>query len=252
MKAIQLKPIRTESLKDVFVSRFEELILSGQISIGEKLLPERELALKLGVSRPVVHEGIIDLAAKGLVTLKPRVGTVVNDFRKQGSLALLSSLTKYHEGKIEPKFLDSLLDIRRLFELETTRLAAKNRTKEQTSDLKEIIRQESVCDQKDIKAVVDLDFRFHHLVSLATGNLVYPLLINSFKQVYTNLTGQFFLEDAVIPFVFNLHKSLAEAIEKGDEEAAALIMGQLLDHGEEYLNRFVKETNASAKVSSRR
>jgi len=59
-----LKPIRTESLKDVFISRFEELILSGSFPVGQKLPSERELALQLGVSRPVVHEGLVDLAAK--------------------------------------------------------------------------------------------------------------------------------------------------------------------------------------------
>ncbi len=51
-----------------------------------------ELALQLGVSRPVVHEGLVDLAARGLATLKARVATVVNDFRKEGSLAILNSI----------------------------------------------------------------------------------------------------------------------------------------------------------------
>ena len=79
-----LKPIRTESLKDIFIKRFEELILSGTFPVGQKLPSERELAFQLGVSRPVVHEGLVDLAAKGMVTLIPRVGTIVNDYRQEG------------------------------------------------------------------------------------------------------------------------------------------------------------------------
>ena len=71
---VLLKPIRTESLKELFIRRFEELILSGKFPIGQKLPSERELALQLNVSRPVVHEGLVDLAAKGLVTMIPRVG----------------------------------------------------------------------------------------------------------------------------------------------------------------------------------
>ncbi len=47
-----LKPIRTASLKDVFINRFEKLILSGTFPVGQKLPSERELALQLGVSRP--------------------------------------------------------------------------------------------------------------------------------------------------------------------------------------------------------
>jgi len=32
-----MEPIRTNSLKDIFVLRFEELILSGKFQIGQKL-----------------------------------------------------------------------------------------------------------------------------------------------------------------------------------------------------------------------
>ncbi|MFA6032330.1 MAG: GntR family transcriptional regulator, partial [Myxococcota bacterium] len=87
-----LAPLKAESLKEVFISRFEGLILSGQLATGQKLPSERELAMTLGVSRPVVHEGLVDLAAKGLVSMKPRVGAFVNDFRREGSITLLSSL----------------------------------------------------------------------------------------------------------------------------------------------------------------
>jgi len=103
-----LKPIRTESLKDVFIRRFEDLILSGKFPIGQKLPSERELALQLGVSRPVVHEGLVDLAAKGLVSMIPRVGTIVNDYRQEGSLSILTSLVNYNQGNLEPGLLFSL------------------------------------------------------------------------------------------------------------------------------------------------
>ena len=128
-----LKPIRTESLKEVFINRFEELILSGKISVGQRLPSERELAVQLGVSRPVVHEGLLDLAAKGLVTMIPRVGTIVNDFRKEGSLSLLTSLVNYHQGGLEPHLLGSLLEMRQLFEVESARLAAHHRNREHLS-----------------------------------------------------------------------------------------------------------------------
>ena len=97
-----LQPLRAASLKDVFIERLEELILSGKVSMGEKLPSERALALQLGVSRPVVHSGLVELAARGLVTLTPRVGAVVNDYRRQGSLALLNSLISYRRGALDP------------------------------------------------------------------------------------------------------------------------------------------------------
>ena len=62
-----------------------------------------------------------------------------------------------------------------------------------------------------------LDFNFHHLVALASDNHVYPLLINSFKKCYLNLTGQFYADSAVVPVVFGFHKEMVKAIEEKDE-----------------------------------
>ena len=230
-----LKPIRTESLKELFIKRFEELILSGKFSVGQKLPSERELALQLGVSRPVVHEGLVDLAAKGLVTLIPRVGTIVNDYRREGSLAMLTSLVNYHRGNLEPALLTSLLEMRRLFEVETARLASLNRNREQLDSMRALLGEEDAVDHRDTEAVCNLDFDFHHLLALASGNRIYPLLINSFRHCYTNLAGQFFADAGVVPVVFDFHKKLVNAVEDKNEKSAASIMKRMLDHGAQTL-----------------
>jgi len=230
-----LKPIRAESLKDVFIRRFEDLILSGKFPIGQKLPSERELALQLGVSRPVVHEGLVDLAAKGLVTMIPRVGTLVNDYRKKGSLSILASLVNYHQGNLEPGLLISLLEMRLLFEVETARLAALHRDRDQLESLRTLLLEEDRINQRDVGAICELDFDFHHLIALASGNHIYPLLLNSFKHCYANLAGQFFADPTVVPVVFDFHKKMVKAIKDKNEKSAARIMRRMLDHGAENL-----------------
>ncbi len=230
-----LEPISSPSLKAVFIQRLEELILSGQLPIGEKLPPERVLAQQLGVSRPVVHEGLVELAARGLVTMTPRVGTVVNDYRRQGSLALLSSLVGYGQGALDPALLAGLLDLRRLVESESARLAARERTDDDLAELREIAAAEDRVDGDDVEAVVALDFDFHHRVALASANPMYPMLMKSFEPAAKNLTRQFFARRSVVEIVFGLHKQLLAAVEGRDEEAAAAVMGKLLDHGREVI-----------------
>ena len=237
-----LKPIRTESLKDVFVNRFENLILSGRLTIGQKLPSERELALQLGVSRPVVHEGLVDLAAKGLVSMKPRVGTVVNDYRTAGSLALLNSLFRYQDGILEPDIQNSLLAMRLLFEVETARLAALNRSTDQVRALKALLVKEQKISPKNTEALTEADFRFHHLIALSTGNLIYPLLINSCKQFYTNLAGQFYADPQVVPKVFHFHRELAAAIEEQNADKAVDVMNAMLHHGEKHLKAMLAQS----------
>ena len=233
------EPLRADSLKDVFVLRFEELILSGKIKIGQKLPSERELALQLSVSRPVVHEGLVELASRGLVSLKPRIGATVNDYRKEGSISLLASLIQYQKGKLEPQLLESLLELRMLLEPAYARLAAQNRTEEQIRELYEIIHNEEDAGSREIQKITSLDFEFHLIIAMASGNVVYPLLLNSFRPVYTNLSSQFFHDPRVTAAVHKYHRNTARAIESGDGKKAASVMKELLRHGETHLRAMI-------------
>jgi GntR family transcriptional repressor for pyruvate dehydrogenase complex len=234
-----IEPIRTDSLKDVFVLRFEELILSGKVKTGQKLPSERELALQLGVSRPVVHEGLVELASRGLVSLKPRFGASVNDYRKEGSITLLTSLIQYQKGKLEPELLESLLQMRRLLEPAFARFAAQNRTQDQIREFYGILEKEDSTDDRSIQKITDLDFEFHLLIALASGNRVYPLLLNSFRQVYTNLSGQFFKDRQVTAAVRKYHRDMVKAIESGDGRKATSVMKEILGHGETHLRKII-------------
>jgi len=232
-----LAPIQSPSLKDVFIERFENLILSGQLNIGQKLPSERELALRLGVSRPVVHSGLVDLEAKGLIALTPRVGAVVNDYRQEGSLALLNSLVAYQQGRLEPDLQKSLLDVRHLFEKETARLAASNRDAGHLAALDAIITEEARQPRYEVDRLAALDFQFHHLLAMASGNRIYPLLLNSFKQVYLNLAAQFFEDPAVVETVHAFHREMRQAVADRDPDAAVEVMARMLDHGAEHLQK---------------
>ncbi|MCX7678895.1 MAG: FadR family transcriptional regulator [Spirochaetes bacterium] len=234
-----LTPLKNSSLKEQFVQRFEELILSGKLTIGQKLPSERELAKKLGVSRPVVHEGMVELASRGLVTLKPRVGTIINDFRTQGSISLLISLLNYHKGELDPKLLQSILQLRMFMEIEFARLAAINRTKEQLEILQKINKEEFLTRETDYEKITELDFEYHLHIAIATDNMVYPLLMNSFKPVYTNLSGLFFKHTSEARKVHQFHRELNVAIEKKNATAAKAIMKSMLTHGEFHLRKYI-------------
>lgn len=233
-----LQPLRAASLKDVFIERFEELILSGELSIGQSLPPERVLARQLGVSRPVVHEGLVELAARGLVKMTPRVGTGVSDYRREGSLTLLHSLVGYAKGDLDPVLVEDLLQLRFLLETETARLAAQRRTTRDLRELQDLVACERAgAAGKDTGAIVGLDFRFHHLVALASGNRLYPMLVKSFEPAHNNLASRFFADAAVVPRVFALHAEIAAAIEARDAERAGTTMARLLQQGRTALVR---------------
>jgi len=236
-------PIKSDSLVEVFIKRFEELILSGQLKAGQKLPSDRELAEMMEISRPVVHKGLISLENMGLINLTPRKGAYVNDYRKDGSISILKSLLNYNNGKLEPEIFESLLQMRKLFEMETARLATIECSPEQWTELDTIVQKEENTDRSDIQALTELDFSFHHQLAMASGNTVYPLLLNSFKQVYTSLTSIFFSDSSLVAPTHEYHRHLVQAIEDRDEDKAREIMAELLEHGEKHLRNLAVDNN---------
>ncbi len=80
-----------------------------------------------------------------------------------------------------------------------------------------------MVDCREIERIAEIDFGFHHLIAMATGNFIYPLLLNSFRQVYTSFTKRFFSDPEVVSFVFGFHGELMQAIEDKDEKRATEI-----------------------------
>ena len=60
------RPVQTERLAQSVVQQIELLILRGLLRPGERLPPERDLAERMGVSRPSLREAIADLQGRDL------------------------------------------------------------------------------------------------------------------------------------------------------------------------------------------
>ena len=57
--------IEAVSLTDQFVQKIESMIISGELMPGDQLPPARELSARMGVSRPVISAGLIELEKMG-------------------------------------------------------------------------------------------------------------------------------------------------------------------------------------------
>lgn len=235
---MHISPASAHSLKEACIAQLEERILSGELKAGRKLPAERDLAAQMNISRPVLHEALVELAAKGLVTIQPRHGVMVKDFRNSGSTAILASLLAYHHGQLAPELVESLFAMRILIERETAQLAAQYAVPAQIEQLQHLVDSESQLPCREIELLTSLDYEFHHLVAIASGNLVYPLIINSFKSIYTHFTGAFFsrcCQSPVMDEVFAYHQQLVGAIQNHQPLEAARVMVELLIHGEKHL-----------------
>lgn len=263
------RPMNSKNHKQDFIDWFEGLILSGKYEAGQKLPSERELADSLDVSRPVVHDALNELASRGLVRVEPRRGVFAVDWRREGSAEMLISIMRYADvdrpdgekaareklrafepEKVSPQLMESFLEARVYFENELARLAARRRTEDSLADLEKTLAKEELVDKKVPHKVTELDYEFHLNVAIASGNVFYPLLMNSLRRIYENILDRFYTDEAVVPTVFKLHKSLVAAISAKKEKEAEAIMNEILEYGENNLRRILvgKKAVSGAKA----
>ena len=111
-----------------------------------------------------------------------------------------------------------------------------------------IIEEERRTDKNNYEAIARLDYRFHQLIALASGNFIYSLLINSFKEIYLHLSALFFSDPEVCAVVFDRHEALYDAFRKQDDEEAESVMADLLNHGAEHLKRAIESQKTDTEI----
>lgn len=182
--------LSSPTLKELFVKELENMILSGQLPIGYKLPPERELAAEMQVSRAVVNSGIVDMAAKGFIDIKPRVGAFVADYRRQGTVDTLISIMSYNGGVLRKPEIKSLLEIRLVLETLALEQAVPRITDEDLAQLKDLALQ--LDESTDPSQAARIVFDFHHELCVISGNTLLPLIFYSFRAPVLALWERFF------------------------------------------------------------
>ena len=206
------------SLTDLFVEQVQGMILSGELKVGEKLPTERELAATMKVSLAVVNGGISRLASRGFVRIAPRKGVYVEDYLRNGNISTLESILEYSENYFREDLLSAIMDFRRQFELKFTELACLSRTPVNLQNLGQLV--DSFVQEEDYTKASMLAFRFHQEVAVASGNMVYPLIVGAFRELYCKSYFRMFTIQGKERTAQKLEQ-LLEAIRIGDTNRAS-------------------------------
>ncbi|HOC09029.1 MAG: FadR family transcriptional regulator [Clostridiales bacterium] len=226
---IGFAPLKAESLKELFVKEIEAKIISGQLRPGDRLPPERELASLMEISRSIVNSGILELESKGFVKVIPRKGTVIVDYKTEGTPSILSSIMNYNGGKLSPKLFNDMMETRLLIEVECAKCAAKNRTEDDLKAMEVLI--DNAQQQVDTNSYVEFNYNFHHRVTIASGNTVYAMIFKSFEPVCKNLIRIYFESGDYYKQSLDLHLELYKAIKEKQSDDAVEAMKKILLEG---------------------
>lgn len=147
-------------------------ILSGELSSGERLPAEAELARQFNVSRTTVREALRSLTTQNLIFKTPgaKGGSFVStvDYQSLGTVLADSMHNLLTLGSIE---IDEVAHVRQLLEVPSARLAAEHRSEADLEELRGIVDQQRMISVED-PLVPGLDERFHIAIGRASDNRV--------------------------------------------------------------------------------
>lgn len=211
------------SLTEEVVSQIEELILSGELQTGDKLLSQRDLAVELGVSPTVIREAVKVLEQKGLVETRAGSGTYVSALTPEACSEVLTLL--FRHGKMS---FSHLHEARRTLEIEIAGLAAARAQLHHIEQMEDaILRMDQGLDNPD--EYIRADFDFHLTLARAAQNPVFPLLTITLLEVLQE-SRRLNFEVAGAPSRGQLyHRAICDCVKQGDVEGARAEMREHLE-----------------------
>lgn len=217
-----LKPIRHYKISDQIFEQLRDMIYRGEFQPGQRLMSERELAVKFSVGRPAVREAIFKLIDQGLVCSKRGVGTFVADEQSQIDKGpLLRVLNRERFSIVD------LQEVRIALESKSAELAAKRATDDDVSMIKqslERIRRELAKSQTYMRT----DLSFHMNIAFASKNPVqihlmkniYDVQLHAMEKAYTNLLRS----QGIDGLIDSQHEEIVFAIVNHDPDGARRAM----------------------------
>jgi GntR family transcriptional repressor for pyruvate dehydrogenase complex len=214
----------TQGSTEQVVTHIRGLIERGELRPGDRLPAERNLAARLGVSRPSVRAGLRALSAMGVVQPRHGSGTYIPEGPPVLGSEPLSFLAALHGFTgLE------MYEARRILEVGAAGLAAERATNEQMAKLAEDVESLFASIESPQVFLVH-DINFHRSVAAASGNPIVASMMEMVSALYYDRRRQTAeraserdLRDAA-----EAHRRIYEAILARDAERARQAMNEHL------------------------
>jgi GntR family transcriptional regulator, transcriptional repressor for pyruvate dehydrogenase complex len=216
-------PSTLEVQSDQVVRHVALLIERGQLGPGDRLAPERELALELGVSRPTVRAGLHALAAMGVIESRQGAGTFITGGPPRLGAGPLSFLAALHGFT-----RDEIFEARKVLEVGAAGLAAERGLTDHLAPMSEEVTG-MFATLSDPQTFLVHDVRFHRAVAAAGGNPVLAALVEMVSSlVYEQ--RRMTVEHAIdLKESAEMHRRIYHAIRDRDSERARAEMSHHLE-----------------------
>ena len=211
------KEIRPKKIADQVFTQIRDLIYRGQLKSGQRLLPERELAEALHVSRNSVREAINKLIDHKLIENRQGMGTFVR-LPEPGQPNNPLSMVIGEDISVQ-----ELLEFRLGLECNAAVLAARKATSEDVAHLNSIMQEmQQLVEEGNMGHAEDV--RFHMGIAYATKNRAHIQMMKNFYDLlyYGIWKSHMFLykEKPDLDSILEQHAKVVTAIRNHDTQMA--------------------------------
>jgi len=211
-------------LSDVVASSLLMKLTSGAFAPGNRLPPEREMAVLYGVSRTVVREAIRWLASRGVVVVRPGAGVFVASADSSVATDSLTILLQRSPGMSYEK----IYEVRETIEVRLVELAAERALDSEFDRLRQALARIRAAPTREAAAIADAEF--HRTVARLAHNELFEIILEVISGAMVEIRREAaYLPGASEQFAID-HERIADAVMRRDVAGARQAEKDHLDH----------------------
>ena len=231
---MHFRKIDAPSIKELFLSQIQEMILSGELKPNDHLPSERELADTMGVSKTIVHEGIRELTRMGFLNVMSRKGVYVADYASTGNLDTLFAIIRYRGGMPDKKMLVDLLNVRLYLECPAIEALARRHDPDDIRKLESLQEDVQKAMSSDIQTFSSALFMYRKTLAALSGNCISPLIMNAFFTASISAWADY-CECIGRQETYDVLAQTTEYIRNGDSQGAIRLFTECIEKYKEHL-----------------
>ena len=209
--------VKRATVAETIVAQVKHLIIEGQLTAGQKLPSERELAEELSVGRSSVREATSALVALGVAQVRQGEGVYIRPDFPDSVINNIEWTSLMLRGQIE-----DLIETRLAIELSTVRLATQRASKHSRNEIHRLAHEMDVS--MEIETFIERDLSFHLALANASQNMVMHSVIRGIQQLMRRSMQQVLQSERMREIAIKQHIDIARAICDRDEESAVTAM----------------------------
>jgi len=221
--------VRGATLSEKVAANITQTIMDGTLAPGAKMPSERELGEQFGVSRTVIREAVRSLVASGLVEAHSgrslRVAEVGPEAvsRAMGMFLHRSEAIDYRR----------VHEVRAALEIDMAGYAAERATPDDVARLRELHERLATLADDQVERAAELDVAFHTAIAEATGNALFPVLLDAISPVLLEIRRRAFRSPDLRRYALEAHQEILERIAAGEADEARAVMRAHLETAEQ-------------------